>query len=171
MLHQIQTINNISPLGLERFDATKFGVSEDTTEPDAIMLRSQKIHEMAFDTNLKAVGRAGAGVNNIPVERLTEMGVPVFNAPGANANAVKELVIASLFLAQRNLIDAVSYTRGLQSSGEELDREVEGGKKKFVGNEVPGRTLGVIGLGAIGCLLYTSPSPRDATLSRMPSSA
>ena len=150
MLHRIQTINNISPLGLERFDASKFGVSEDTSEPDAIMLRSQKIHEMAFDANLKAVGRAGAGVNNIPVERLTEIGVPVFNAPGANANAVKELVIASLFIAQRNLIDAVSYTRGLQSSGDELDREVEGGKKKFVGNEVPGRTLGVIGLGAIG---------------------
>ncbi len=150
MLHQIQTINNISPLGLERFDSSKFGVSEDVTEPDAIMLRSQKIHEMAFDSNLKAVGRAGAGVNNIPVERLTELGVPVFNAPGANANAVKELVIASLFIAQRNLVDAVSYTRGLQSSGEELDREVEGGKKKFVGHEVPGRTLGVIGLGAIG---------------------
>ena len=150
MLHQIQTINNISPLGLERFDSSKFGVSEDTTEPDAIMLRSQKIHEMEFDTNLKAVGRAGAGVNNIPVDRLTEMGVPVFNAPGANANAVKELVIASLFIAQRNLVDAVSYTRGLQSSGDELDREVEGGKKKFVGYELPGRTLGVIGLGAIG---------------------
>ena len=150
MLHQIQTINNISPLGLERFDSSKFGVSEDTTEPDAIMLRSQKIHEMEFDTNLKAVGRAGAGVNNIPVDRLTEMGVPVFNAPGANANAVKELVIASLFIAQRNLVDAVSYTRGLQSSGDELDREVEGGKKKFVGRELPGRTLGVIGLGAIG---------------------
>ena len=150
MLHQIQTINNISPLGLERFDSSKFGVSEDTTDPDAIMLRSQKIHEMEFDTNLKAVGRAGAGVNNIPVDRLTEMGVPVFNAPGANANAVKELVIASLFIAQRNLVDAVSYTRGLQSSGDELDREVEGGKKKFVGHELPGRTLGVIGLGAIG---------------------
>jgi len=150
MLHQIQTINNISPLGLERFDSSKFGVSESASEPDAIMLRSQKIHEMAFDTNLKAVGRAGAGVNNIPVERLTELGVPVFNAPGANANAVKELVIASLFLAQRNLFDAISYTRELKSSGEALDREVEGGKKKFVGHEVPGRTLGVIGLGAIG---------------------
>lgn len=150
MLHQIQTINNISPLGLSRFDPSKFGVSDSVNEPDAIMLRSQKIHEMAFDTKLKAVGRAGAGVNNIPVERLTEMGVPVFNAPGANANAVKELVIASLFMAERNLFDAVSYTRDLQSSGDELDKEVEGGKKKFVGRELPGRTLGVIGLGAIG---------------------
>lgn len=150
MLHQIQTINNISPLGLERFDASRFGVSAETTEPDAIMLRSQKIHEMAFDSKLKAVGRAGAGVNNIPVERLTELGVPVFNAPGANANAVKELVIASLFIASRNLHDAVSYTRGLDSSGEALDKEVESGKKKFVGTELPGRTLGVIGLGAIG---------------------
>ncbi len=150
MLHQIQTINNISPLGLERFDASKFGVSADTTEPDAIMLRSQKIHEMAFDSKLKAVGRAGAGVNNIPVDRLTGLGVPVFNAPGANANAVKELVIASLFMASRNLYDAVSYTRGLDTSGDDLDKEVESGKKKFVGTELPGRTLGVIGLGAIG---------------------
>lgn len=150
MLHQIQTINNISPLGLERFDASKFGVSADTTEPDAIMLRSQKIHEMAFDSKLKAVGRAGAGVNNIPVDRLTGLGVPVFNAPGANANAVKELVIASLFMASRNLYDAVSYTRALDTSGDDLDKEVESGKKKFVGTELPGRTLGVIGLGAIG---------------------
>jgi len=114
------------------------------------MLRSQKIHDMAFDSKLKAVGRAGAGVNNIPVDRLTDLGVPVFNAPGANANAVKELVIASLFIASRNLYDAVAYTRDLSSSGEELDKEVEGGKKKFVGTELPGRTLGVIGLGAIG---------------------
>ena len=98
MLHQIQTINNISPLGLQRFDSSKFGVSENITEPDAIMLRSQKIHEMAFDNNLKAVGRAGAGVNNIPVERLTEMGVPVFNAPGANANAVKAVSYTHLTL-------------------------------------------------------------------------
>ena len=150
MLHQIQTINNISPLGLERFDSSKFGVSEDASAPDAIMLRSQKIHEMDFDSKLKAIGRAGAGVNNIPVERLTEMGVPVFNAPGANANAVKELVIASLFIASRNLYDAVTYTRNLDSAGEALDKEVESGKKKFVGTELPGRTLGVIGLGAIG---------------------
>ena len=150
MLHQIQTIDNISSIGLQRFDSSKFGVSSDTSEPDAIMLRSKKIHEMAFDTRLKAIGRAGAGVNNIPVERLTEMGVPVFNAPGANANAVKELVIASLFMASRNLYDAVTYTRGLESSGAALDKEVEGGKKKFVGTELPGRTLGVIGLGAIG---------------------
>jgi len=114
------------------------------------MLRSQKLHDMEFDGNLKAIGRAGAGVNNIPVERLTEIGVPVFNAPGANANAVKELVISGIFLAERNLHDAINYTTALTSEGEELDREVEQGKKKFVGRELPERTLGVIGLGAIG---------------------
>ncbi len=150
MPYQIQTINNISPLGLKRFDSSKFALADDEVNPDAIMLRSQKIHEMKFGDRLKAVGRAGAGVNNIPVEKLTELGVPVFNAPGANANAVKELVLASMFMAERNLFDAVAYTNALESSGDALDKEVEGGKKKFVGRELPGRTLGVIGLGAIG---------------------
>lgn len=150
MQHQIQTINNISPLGLNRFDSSIYAVSDSITEPDAIMLRSQKIHEMQFSDKLKAVGRAGAGVNNIPVEKLTELGVPVFNAPGANANAVKELVIAGLLISVRNLLDAATYTGALASEGEALDKEVEGGKKKFVGRELPGRTLGVVGLGAIG---------------------
>ncbi len=150
MPYQIQTINNISPLGLKRFDESKFTLDDGASNPDAIMLRSQKLHDMQFGDQLKAVGRAGAGVNNIPVERLTELGVPVFNAPGANANAVKELVLAALFMAERNLYEAVDYTGALSSSGDELDKEVEGGKKKFVGRELPGRTLGVIGLGAIG---------------------
>lgn len=150
MPYQIQTINNISPLGLERFDSSLFNLDEGASDPDAIMLRSQKLHDMQFGDKLKAVGRAGAGVNNIPVEKLTGLGVPVFNAPGANANAVKELVLGSLFMAERNLSDAVSYTNGLSSGGDALDKEVEGGKKKFVGRELPNRTLGVIGLGAIG---------------------
>jgi len=150
MPYQIQTINNISPLGLNRFDSSKYSVSDGNTDADAIMLRSQKLHDMKFGDKLKAVGRAGAGTNNIPVELLTERGVPVFNAPGANANAVKELVLAGLLMAERNLFDAVAYTAALTTEGDALDKEVEGGKKKFVGRELPGRTLGVIGLGAIG---------------------
>ena len=150
MNYQIQTINNISARGLNRFDQNKYVLSDSTESPDAIMLRSQKLHDMEFDDNLKAIGRAGAGVNNIPVDKMTESGVPVFNAPGANANAVKELVIASLFVAQRNLYDAIAYTRSLETTGDALDKEVESGKKKFVGRELPDRTLGVVGLGAIG---------------------
>ncbi len=150
MLFKIQKINNLSSRGLDRFPTATYDLSTDTTSPDAIMLRSQKLHDMQFDDNLKAIGRAGAGVNNIPVDRLTDLGVPVFNAPGANANAVKELVIASLFMAERNLHKAVAYTNSLTSDGETLDKEVEDGKKRFVGRELPGRTLGVIGLGAIG---------------------
>jgi len=150
MKHKIQTINNISARGLERFERDKYEVGSEISSPDAIMLRSHKLHDHPFDSNVKAIGRAGAGTNNIPVGQLTELGVPVFNAPGANANAVKELVIASLFLQQRNLIDAANYTRALQSESDQLNREVEDGKKKFVGRELPGRTLGVIGLGAIG---------------------
>ncbi|OED42444.1 3-phosphoglycerate dehydrogenase [Chromatiales bacterium (ex Bugula neritina AB1)] len=149
-MFKIQKINNLSPLGLDRFPVANYELATDTASPDAIMLRSQKLHDMKFDDNLKAIGRAGAGVNNIPVERLTQLGVPVFNAPGANANAVKELVIASLFLAERNLYQAVAYTKSLTSEGAALDKEVEDGKKRFVGRELPGRTLGVIGLGAIG---------------------
>ncbi len=148
--HKILKINNLSSKGLSRFPNEIYELGSEISSPDAIMLRSTKLHDMEFDSNLKAIGRAGAGVNNIPVERLTEIGVPVFNAPGANANAVKELVIGSLFMAERNLHKAVSYTQGLTSVGEALDGEVEDGKKRFVGRELPNRTLGVIGLGAIG---------------------
>lgn len=150
MTYKILKINNLSPRGLERFPADKYELSSELASPDAIMLRSQKLHDMTFDSNLKAVGRAGAGVNNIPVERLSELGVPVFNAPGANANAVKELVIGSLFLSERNLHRAFNYTNKLNAAGDDLDKQVEDGKKKFVGRELPARTLGVIGLGAIG---------------------
>ena len=150
MIHKIQKINNLSSKGLDRFPVDSYELGTEIKSPDAIMLRSQKLHDVEFDENLKAIGRAGAGVNNIPVDRLTEMGVPVFNAPGANANAVKELVIGSLFMAERNLHKAVAYTESLTSTGDTLDREVEDGKKRFVGRELPERTLGVIGLGAIG---------------------
>ena len=150
MTYKILKINNLSEKGLERFPAGKYELGSEIASPDAIMLRSQKLHDMEFDDNLKAVGRAGAGVNNIPVERLSQLGVPVFNAPGANANAVKELVIGSLFLCERNLHHAFSYTNDLTAVGDALDKQVEDGKKKFVGRELPERTLGVIGLGAIG---------------------
>lgn len=148
--YKIQKLNNIAAKGLNRFASDSYEISSEIINPDAILLRSHKLHDMEFGDQLKAIGRAGAGVNNIPVERLTAVGVPVFNAPGANANAVKELVIGSMLLAQRNLADAVAYTRSLTTTGDELEKEVEGGKKRFVGTELSGRTLGVIGLGAIG---------------------
>lgn len=146
----IKTINNISEKGLSRLPADRYAVSENQDNPDAIILRSAKIHEMEIPANLKAVGRAGAGTNNVPVKRLSDAGIPVFNAPGANANAVKELVIAGMLLACRNVVQAWDYAANVEGSDEEQTKAVEAGKKKYVGYELPGRTLGVIGLGAIG---------------------
>ena len=147
---RIQTLNNIAAAGLDRLPKDRYEVGPGIELPDAILVRSHSMHETSLSSDLLAVGRAGAGVNNIPVERLTERGIPVFNAPGANANAVKELVLGGLFLAARNLVAAHEYVRGLEEEGEALERAVEAGKKRFVGYELPGRTLGVIGLGAIG---------------------
>jgi D-3-phosphoglycerate dehydrogenase len=149
-MFKIQTLNNISPLGLARLPKEQFQVSSDTKEPDAILLRSFKMHDMEIPKNLKAVGRAGAGVNNIPVEKLTKMGIPVFNAPGANANAVKELVLAGMLLACRHIPASWEFARGLSGTDPEISKAVEAGKKNFAGFELPGRTLAVIGLGAIG---------------------
>jgi D-3-phosphoglycerate dehydrogenase / 2-oxoglutarate reductase len=146
----IQTLNNIAVAGLRRFPRDRYEVASEISRPDAILVRSADMHELDIPATVLAVGRAGAGVNNIPVDRLSNRGVPVFNAPGANANAVKELVLGSLFLAARNLIAANDYVRGLTGSDEELSRAVEAGKKQFVGFELPRRTLGVLGLGAIG---------------------
>ena len=146
----IKTINNISDKGLSRLPTDSYSISEDHDAPDAIILRSAKIHEMEFPESLKAIGRAGAGTNNVPVERLSEIGIPVFNAPGANANAVKELVIAGMLLACRNVVQAWDYAANVEGSDEEQTKAVEAGKKKYVGYELPGRTLGVVGLGAIG---------------------
>jgi D-3-phosphoglycerate dehydrogenase len=149
-MFKIQTLNNISPLGLARLPKEQFQVSYDTKEPDAILLRSFKMHDMVIPKSLKAVGRAGAGVNNIPVEKLTKMGIPVFNAPGANANAVKELVLAGMLLACRHIGPAWEFSRGLSGTDPEISKAVEAGKKNFAGFELPGRTLAVVGLGAIG---------------------
>ncbi|GMR00761.1 MAG: phosphoglycerate dehydrogenase [Gammaproteobacteria bacterium] len=149
MFH-IKTINNISDKGLSRLPAEVYTVSPETENPDAIILRSQNLHEMEIPANLKAVGRAGAGTNNVPVERLGEQGIVVFNAPGANANAVKELVISGMLLACRNICQAWKYAANVEGTDEEQNKAVEAGKKKYVGYELPGRTLGVVGLGAIG---------------------
>src|SRR6187551_2866255 len=150
MRFKIQTLNNISIKGLERLPREKFEVASEINNPDAILVRSADMHKLALPDTLRAVGRAGAGTNNIPVEALSKKGIPVFNAPGANANAVKELVLAGLFLAARNIVQAWDFARSLEGSDEEIDKATEAGKKKFVGFEIPGRTLGVIGLGAIG---------------------
>ncbi|MBT5032790.1 MAG: phosphoglycerate dehydrogenase [Proteobacteria bacterium] len=152
MTYQILTLNNISQVGLDKL-SDDYRVSDDTSDPDAILLRSYKMHDMKFPASLKAVGRAGAGVNNIPIDKLAAMGIPVFNAPGANANAVKELVLAGMLMSCRNLSNAWGYTQELQGDDAELAKLVEAGKKKFAGFELPGRTVGVVGLGAIGRLV------------------
>jgi len=147
---KVQTLNDISSKGLDRLPSSEYEVGPDTTDPDAIILRSYNMHEMAIPASLMAVGRAGAGVNNIPVDKLGQQGIPVFNAPGANANAVKELVVAGLLLACRNICQAWDHTRNLNGNDKELQKLVESGKKKYAGFELPGRTLGVVGLGSIG---------------------
>ncbi len=152
-MFKILTLNNISPLGLDRLPKDRFAVSDRMTEPDAILLRSFKMHDVPIPESLKAVGRAGAGVNNIPVDALTKRGIPVFNTPGANANAVKELVIAGMLLAARHIGPALRFAEGLTGSDAEISKAVEAGKKSYAGFELPGRKLGVIGLGAIGRLV------------------
>ncbi len=149
-MYKVKMLNNISPNGLERLPESLYEISTECEEPDVVLLRSFKMHDMAVPPSLIAVGRAGAGVNNIPVEKLSSLGVPVFNAPGANANAVKELVISGMLLACRNICQAWSYTQALEGDDDELNVLVEKGKKEYAGFELPGRTLGVIGLGAIG---------------------
>ncbi len=149
-MYKIQTLNNISVAGLDRLPRDNYEIASEITHPDAILVRSSKMHDMELPETVKAIGRAGAGVNNIPVPEMTKKGIPVFNAPGANANAVKELVVAGMLIAARNIGQAWSFARGLEGADEEIHKHVESGKKNYVGFELPGRTLGVIGLGAIG---------------------
>ncbi len=149
-MYKILTLNNISVAGLEQLPRERYEIASEITHPDAILLRSYNMHEMDIPPSLKAVGRAGAGVNNIPVERMSTLGIPVFNAPGANANAVKELVIAGMLLASRNICQAWDFARNLEGDDAAIGKAVEAGKKNFAGFELPGRTLGVVGLGAIG---------------------
>ena len=150
MGYRIQTLNNISLKGLERLPRDRFEVASKLVDPHAILVRSADMHALDLPASVLAVGRAGAGTNNVPVAALSKRGVPVFNAPGANANAVKELVVAGLFLAARNICSAWNFARGLVGDDTAIDEATEKGKKNFVGFELPGRTLGVIGLGAIG---------------------
>lgn len=150
MRFRVQTLNAISPKGLERLPPDRYELGDATARPDAILVRSADMHGREIPASVLAVGRAGAGTNNIPVSLLTQRGVPVFTAPGANANAVKELVLAGLLLGARHIGPALDFVRSLDLEGEALDAAVEAGKKRFVGHELPGRTLGVIGLGAIG---------------------
>jgi D-3-phosphoglycerate dehydrogenase len=147
---KIQTLNSISIEGLQRLPRDRYEVASDIGQPDAILVRSAKMHDMTLPDSVLAVARAGAGTNNVPVAALSKRGIPVFNAPGANANAVKELVLAGMFLAARNLVQAADFVQKLTEEGAALDKVVEAGKKNFVGFELPGRTLGVVGLGAIG---------------------
>ncbi len=149
-MYKILTLNHIRPVGLERLPREQYEVASEFQRPDALLLRSYNLHHWPVPDSLLAVARAGAGVNNVPVEALTQRGIAVFNTPGANANAVKELVLSGMLLAARNLCQAWDYTRGLRGSDDEIEQLVEAGKKRFVGYELPGKTLGVIGLGAIG---------------------
>ncbi len=149
-MFKVLTLNNIAVEGLRRLPRERYEVASEIAHPDAIILRSYKMHDMDIPETVAAIGRAGAGTNNIPIERMSARGVPVFNAPGANANAVKELAIAGLLLGARNICPAQEYVKQLTETGDALNKAVEAGKKQFVGFELPGRTLGVIGLGAIG---------------------
>jgi D-3-phosphoglycerate dehydrogenase len=149
-MFKVLTLNNIAVEGLRRLPRSRYEVASEIANPDAILLRSQNMHNMEIPASVAAIGRAGAGTNNIPIEAMSARGVPVFNAPGANANAVKELTIAGMLMGARNLCQGSEYVNGLTETGEALNKVVESAKKQFVGFELPGRTLGVIGLGAIG---------------------
>jgi D-3-phosphoglycerate dehydrogenase / 2-oxoglutarate reductase len=151
--YSILTLNQISSHGLHRFPAPRYTVGKGVEHPDAILVRSHDMHAMPIPASVKAIGRAGAGTNNIPVAEMSKRGVPVFNAPGANANAVKELVFTALLLAARNVIPALSYVADLTADTNDLEKRVEDGKKQFAGIELPHRTLGIVGLGAVGGLV------------------
>lgn len=149
-MFKILTLNNISVRGLERLARDKYEVASEIQNPDAVLVRSADMHKSEIPATVKAIGRAGAGVNNIPVGKMSERGIPVFNAPGANANAVKELVVAGMLMACRNIAQSLDFARKLEGDDAALHKLTEAGKKDFAGFEIAGRTLGVIGLGAIG---------------------
>jgi D-3-phosphoglycerate dehydrogenase len=151
--YRVLTLNSISRVGLERFPTERYSVSAHMAEPHAVLVRSHDMHRMEIPRSVRAIARAGAGTNNIPIAEMSKRGVPVFNAPGANANAVKELVIAAMLIAARNLVPAVKFVEGLQGDDKALHKAVEDGKKPFVGTELPGHTLGIIGLGKVGSLV------------------
>lgn len=147
---KVLTLNSIAPVGLKRLPADLFQIGTDISDPDVILVRSHNMHDMEIPSSVIAIGRAGAGTNNIPVNKMSARGIPVFNTPGANANAVKELVLAGMLMASRNLIPALRFVDTLEGDDQSFNLQVEAGKKRFSGLELPGRTLGVIGLGKIG---------------------
>ncbi|MEL7537592.1 MAG: phosphoglycerate dehydrogenase [Pseudomonadota bacterium] len=157
-MYKVLTLNNIALAGLRKMPRASYEVSTECSAPDAILLRSYKMHDMDIADSIEVIGRAGAGVNNIPVDAMSERGVPVLNAPGANANAVKELVIAGMLMAARNIPSALDFAAGLEGDDAAVSKQVEAGKKQFVGTELPGKTLGVIGLGAIGVQVANAAS-------------
>jgi D-3-phosphoglycerate dehydrogenase / 2-oxoglutarate reductase len=150
---RVLVLNQISPNGLKRLPAETYLAGKDVGDPDAVLVRSADMHSVEIAPSVKAIGRAGAGTNNIPVKAMSARGVPVFNAPGANANAVKELVLAGMLIAARNLVPAQRFVEHLDPAAADLDKAVEEGKKAFAGYELAGQTLGIIGLGKIGCLV------------------
>ena len=151
--YRILTLNNIAQVGLKRLPADRYDAGPKSEDPDAILVRSQDMHGLDIPARVRAIGRAGAGTNNIPVKKMSARGVPVFNAPGANANAVKELVIAGMLIGARNLLTATRFVDELAGDDETINTTVEAGKKNFAGVELPDQTLGVIGLGKIGSLV------------------
>ena len=152
-MQKVLTLNNISPLGLERLEPENFTIGSDIADPDGVIVRSASMHEMELPESLLAIARAGAGVNNIPLDTCSERGIVVFNTPGANANAVKELVIAGLLISSRKVIPAIEWAKTLKGEGDKVGKLVEKGKSSFAGGEIKGKKLGVIGLGAIGALV------------------
>jgi len=152
-MFKINLLNKISPVGTDNFNKNLYEIGEGMANPDAVLVRSAAMHDMTLPPSLKAIARAGAGTNNIPVDRCTEAGIVVFNTPGANANAVKELGITALLLASRDIIGGVNWAKGLSGTAADVTKEVENGKAAFVGPELRGKTLGVVGLGAIGAIL------------------
>ena len=149
-MYNIKTFNNIAPEGLAVFDGDKYTIGEDVVNPDAILVRSAKLHDLEFDDNLLCISRAGAGTNNIPVERCCEKGIVVFNTPGDNSEAVKELALCALILSSRDILGGVEWVKSIASYGKEIPDMVERGKSSYTGPEILGKSLGVIGLGAIG---------------------
>jgi len=150
---RILTLNSIAAVGLQRFPKDRYAVAGDTANPDAVVVRSHDMHKIVSPASVKAIGRAGAGTNNIPVDLMSQRGAPVFNAPGANANAVKELVLCGMLMAARQVAPALQFVARLDPGAHDLDRQVEDGKKAFAGFELAGQTLGIVGLGRIGCLV------------------
>lgn len=163
-MFNIHTLDKISPAGLDNFDHAKYTCGSEVANADAVMVRSSSMHEMELDSNIKAIARAGAGVNNIPLEKCSEKGVVVFNTPGANANAVKELVILALLMSARKVSSSMEWIKNLKGSGNDVSKLVEKGKGQFVGPEIAGKKLGVIGLGAIGILVANAAEQLGMTV-------